>query len=161
VLSLCGPGHPPKWFAVWGAAVVQNCLHLFVEVIKSFLLTDSFSMMNPYMVDHIVINTMIGSDIGANGVIKVFTRKADQDSIKLKTFSVKGFERPITFNDTIASKGSTLYWNPSLSASFNQAVIIDLPPIKKEGTYRIVIEGVTNKGKTFRNETQLVKYIKN
>jgi hypothetical protein len=74
-------------------------------------------------------------------------------------FKIRGFSKPSKFSakqDMIDGFRSTVYWNPSVEAGQLGIANIEFPTSLVSGSYKIVIEGMTERGKLFR----IVDYIK-
>lgn len=74
-------------------------------------------------------------------------------------FKIRGFSSPNKFSakqDMIDGFRSTVYWNPSVEANQSGIANIAFPTSLVNGSYKIVVEGVTEKGKLFR----IVDYVK-
>lgn len=122
--------------------------------------------LNPTLIDHIELNGMITSNQGAKGstgLINVFMRRAaDARSKPIPVSKVRGFDHetpfPSVHYDSLPPTTdpqdyrSPLYWNPRVNLTAT------LPPVTlsfftsdQTGTYRVVVEGVTNKGNAILN----------
>ena len=94
--------------------------------------------------------------IGANGVISIFTRKAQGKSKQVKTFDVfvvDGFLKPNSFSPPDSSQFvfsehyiPTLLWNPSLSISAKTETEVSFQAPVAPGNYTIVINGISDAG---------------
>jgi hypothetical protein len=131
---------------------------------------DRLVLINPATIDHIEVKGMIGSGMGATGAsgsIMVFTKRYTEPAFKgLPILKVKGYDRPKVFyapdyKNTGKSTSkedfrSTLYWNPKVSlTSRRPSVDLTFFTADRDGTYRIVIEGVTNQGKKIHTEARV------
>ncbi|WP_460954183.1 carboxypeptidase-like regulatory domain-containing protein [Spirosoma litoris] len=128
--------------------------------------------LSPTLIDHIEINGMITSNQGAsgsNGLINVYTKRpSDEAKSKGLPFGkVRGFDRESTFRSpdytyqstTSDTKDyrSTLYWNPKVKVSVTQRPVeLTFFTSDQPGTYRIVVEGITNNGTPVHAETTFV-----
>jgi hypothetical protein len=120
--------------------------------------------LNPALIDHIEVSSMISTNLGAtgaNGLIAVFTKRAEDPKFKgLPLFKVKGFDTQSefrspdyenTFTDsTLTDYRSTLYWNPWVDLNENGQAEISFFASDLEGEYRVVVEGITSRGKPVR-----------
>jgi hypothetical protein len=130
---------------------------------------DRLMTMSPSMVDRVEVISMSGSLIGSqgsNGVLAVYTKayEPSPDYRALTMVTMQGYTSTRNFkspdysspasDSTLRDERSTIYWNPqvrtrtdtgSSSVSFFTA---DFP-----GKYRIVVEGITEKGEVVRCES--------
>jgi hypothetical protein len=117
--------------------------------------------LNPSMIDHIEVKGMIGSNMGANGsngFISVFMKKNTETPFKgLLLVKVRGFDKVQSFqhpsydgsskNSTEKDFRSTLYWNPIVNLSSNSpSEELSFYTSDQEGSYRVIIEGITSMG---------------
>lgn len=106
---------------------------------------------------------------GANGVIIVVTKKGDYstkkrarpDFRKLKQVKLAGYSESLKFESPdysiINDEGqpdtrSTIYWNPDLYTDGKVATTISFYSADIPTSYRIVVEGITSKGRPIRGE---------
>jgi hypothetical protein len=122
---------------------------------------DRLVALNPAAIDHVEVKGMIGSNMGANGssgFISVYLKKYIEPPfkglpiVKLRGFDrIKSFQSPnydyVPVNTGFDDIRPTLYWNPNLNLSPTHAIAnITFYTSDQSGTYRVIIEGVTNKG---------------
>lgn len=138
------------------------------DVLMSGTPEDILSNIDPAIVESIEvkngINVLYGS-LGASGIVSIYTKKDYQknDSVQpMAMMKVPGYSRAREFsapdyNDpqtdpTQADYRSTIYWNPEVTTDTKTGTTTvsffaaDLP-----GKYRIVVEGVTQKGEPVRS----------
>lgn len=128
---------------------------------------DRLYSINTATIDHIEYTAPISSQMGANGgygAIFVFTKKAIPDKFKaIPTVKLRGFDFPHAFqspvyDDSMKSKvetdfRSTLYWNPIVRLNYTKVPTeISFYTSDFGGSYRLVVEGVTEKGRPIRTE---------
>jgi hypothetical protein len=134
---------------------------------------DRLYALNTSMIDHIEVSSMINSQMGANnsyGVIFVFTKKAIPDKFKsIPTVKLRGFDAPHFFQGPAYETSqpenskpdyrSTIYWNPKINLNYSKTrAEFSFYTSDISGNYRIIVEGVTEKGTTVRAE-KIVKVV--
>ena len=170
-----------NWFLIWARSSMPTSsstslfshepnLYINDVLVVGETAGDRLMQLNPSMIDHIEVNGMISSNQGANGsngLINVYTKRVNEYNSKGLTFiKVRGFDRPIPFRSpnydrpTIASTTgdyrTTLYWNPRLTlTSAHTPVELSFFTSDQPGSYRVIIEGVTNQGTPIRSEALL------
>ncbi|HMJ70920.1 MAG TPA: carboxypeptidase-like regulatory domain-containing protein [Cyclobacteriaceae bacterium] len=131
---------------------------------------DYLMRMIPETIERIEISSTGASYIGSmgeNGLISVFTRKnGAPDRKTFQEIYIKGFDTPNRFTGPDYSDKaedhsqgdfrSTLYWNNNLRAYSDGKGQFSFYTSDLPGKYRVVIEGMTQKGKKVRYETFLV-----
>ncbi|RYF65596.1 MAG: hypothetical protein EOO39_24570 [Cytophagaceae bacterium] len=126
--------------------------------------------LSPTLIDHIDVNGMITANQGANGangLVTVYTRRATERTAKpLPWVKVRGFDHPLAFRSpsyalatslvSVTDDRSTLYWNPRITLT-TQAVPLTFSfyTANQVGTYRIVVEGITDRGQPIHSESVL------
>lgn len=113
------------------------------------------------------INVLYGS-AGANGIVAVYLKQGfgEIESVKnVSTINVPGYDQSRSFlapdyddpktDETLADYRSTIYWNPNITTSDTDIATVSFFAADLEGTYRIVVEGITANGDPVR----CVKYI--
>ncbi|MBS1506538.1 MAG: hypothetical protein JSS79_07830 [Bacteroidetes bacterium] len=131
---------------------------------------DRLDQMNPAMIDHIEVSSMINSGLGANGVnglIYVSTRK---QSLATGTtnplLKLRGFDSPIRFESPNYSTPTTdtsqpdlratIYWNPKITLNVNRPTMeISFYTADRPGKYRVIVEGLKNRTIPTRKEILL------
>jgi hypothetical protein len=76
-------------------------------------------------------------------------------------YKVRGYDPPVAFKVPAESKGepdtrATVYWNPDVKVDEHGEASVSFPTTDVDGTYKVVIEGMTASGSPFR----AVKYLK-
>jgi len=130
---------------------------------------DQLFALNPSVIDHVEVNGMISSALGANGsngAIYVYRKRGSRDDFKpLPVFKIRGFDKPATFQSPVypgtqaatEDHRSTLYWNPKVNlTSSKNTVDLSFFTSDQTGKYRVIVEGVNQKGTPFRLETEIV-----
>lgn len=122
--------------------------------------------INPSTIDHIEVKGMIGSNMGANGAngaVYVFSKRFTNPAFRgLPIIKVRGFDRSTEFlaphyESTFINSGnldyrSTLYWNPIINLT-QTPLQLSFFTSDHAGTYRVIIEGLTQDGKTVHTES--------
>jgi hypothetical protein len=165
-----------NWFLVWARGTITGKdgrpaePNLYVDnvMVVGETAGNRLFQINPAMIDHIEVNGMITANQGANGangLVNVFTRKTNEvPSRDLSFFKAKGFDRAAIFpspnyedpalNSVVRDNRSTLYWNPEINILSPQTPVeVSFYTSDLTGNYRIVIEGITNRGNTIRSES--------
>lgn len=159
-----------------GSSSINNAKSVLVMVNDVFVSgnsADILSSINVADVETVEVKTGISvlyGGMGGSGIVSVYTRQGARettlDTKRQQSFTVEGFYRPRAFpipkSGTIKSGDyrSLLYWNPMVNTSRAEGVATvrcftsDLP-----GPYRIVVEGVTEKGTVVRGE-KLIQVLK-
>lgn len=129
---------------------------------------DRLNAMNTSLIDHIEVNGMINSQMGANGsngAIYVYTKRAESEEFKsIPIATLRGFDHTTPFqapdygsfsDQSVSDERSTLYWNPKVNVGASPSLLSfytsDLP-----GKYKITMEGMTDKGMPIRGECYFV-----
>ncbi len=164
-----------SWLLVWtrgnitskDGSPAEPALYIDNVLVVGSSAGDRLIQLNPFAIDRIEVKGMIGSNLGANGangLISVFTKKAEENTSSnkaLPTIKLKGFDREQTFkmpnyNDQslVIEKDfrTTLYWNPTIKLSTQASTEISFFTSDQEGNKRVVLEGVTANGKAIRAE---------
>jgi TonB-dependent Receptor Plug Domain len=136
---------------------------------------DILAAIDPRTIETIEVKTGIsGTGVlhgsrGAFGVISVYTKKDisiegnDKRIRNFQTIEIEGYSLSRTFkspeynkaetDSTKADYRSTLYWNPEVIANRKTLIsIISFFASDLIGSYRVIVEGVTQKGKPVRGE---------
>ncbi len=156
------------WFLKWSRGNGEPAL--FIDNVQFFnsgeTVGDRLYSISTSMVDHVEVSSMASSQLGANGAfgaIYVFMKKTDEVSFRsLSVIRLRGFDSPHVFqfpayeneseNNSTQDNRSTLYWNPKLNLSSSGVTEFNFYTSDMVGNYKIIIEGVTQKGIPFRNE---------
>lgn len=131
---------------------------------------DVISMLDPYTVESIAYtsrnNIRYGAQ-GAWGVLSIYTKAGPADASKgvsnFEVTKVLGYSAPSRFRSpnyedaaidpTKADYRSTLYWNPVLKTDGRTGTVeFSFFASDLSGRYRVVVEGVTEKGMPVRKE---------
>jgi hypothetical protein len=164
------------WYLTWrrgeftrmGGAPAEPAVYIDQALVVGETAGDRLYLLNPAMIDHIEVNGMISSNLGANGangLISVFTKRvADAPFKGLPVLKARGFDRAVEFHspdydrqpqvdkDKIDFR-STLYWNPLVGVLSTQSTVdLSFFTSDQPGDYRVIIEGVTNAGSTVHQE---------
>jgi hypothetical protein len=128
---------------------------------------DRLDQMNPAMIDHIEVSSMINSGLGANGangLIYVSTRKQYVDTgTPNPMLKLRGFDSPVRFESpdysaptTDANQAdlrSTIYWNPKVNLDLKRyGAEISFYTADRPGKYRVIVEGLKNRAIPIRGE---------
>lgn len=135
---------------------------------------DRLEMINPTNVARIEVTTRANSLYGAqgaNGVITVFTKSGGFGAIpgerldpkSFDIFNIEGYSKPNDFtspdyskpeiDSTQADYRSTLYWNPEIRTDhYTGTAQVSFYAGDVKGIYRVVVEGITEKGIPVRAE---------
>ncbi|AUD00893.1 carboxypeptidase-like regulatory domain-containing protein [Spirosoma pollinicola] len=174
-----------NWYLIWARASVptstdirtgsslashEPTLYVNNVLVVGETTGDRLMQLNPSLIDHIELNGMITSNQGANGssgLINVFTKRTSEVNSKpLSVLKVRGFDREVPFisvnyerltpTTDIQDYRSTLYWNPRINlTSTLPSAALSFFTSDQTGTYRVVVEGITNKGNAIRSEARI------
>jgi hypothetical protein len=113
------------------------------------------SLINAFSISRVEVFNQI-----PNYVVAVYTTPFYPHVVReFDVFKIRGFSKPSRFSakqDMIDGFRSTVYWNPSVEANQSGVANIEFSTSLVSGSYKIVVEGITEKGKLFR----MVDYIK-
>jgi len=165
------------WYLIWARgeftrvnAPSEPVLYIDQALVVGETAGDRLVYINPATIDHIEVKGMIGSNLGANGangMISVFTKRFTDPAFKgLPIIKIRGFDHPRIFeapnydnpqtNLNTEDYRSTLFWDPRVSlTSTHSPVDLSFFTSDQSGNYRVIVEGVTNKGNTIHAEAIL------
>jgi hypothetical protein len=126
------------------------------------------SAIDPSSVESVEVSTSVNVLYGAaggNGIVSVYTKRgysAPDKQADLVRINVPGYARAREFKspnyeDELAAQNvmdyrSTLYWNPYvITDSITGSATVSFFAANRAGTYRIVVEGITEKGEPIRS----------
>ncbi|MBE9462372.1 carboxypeptidase-like regulatory domain-containing protein [Dyadobacter subterraneus] len=164
-----------NWFLIWNRFTITgkdgrpNEPNLYIDnvMVTGETAGNRLFQINPTMIDHVEVNGMISANQGANGsngLINIFTKKTSEvDSRALSYFSAHGFDRMLPFpqpdydlfkpDASHTDNRSTLYWNPRVEmTSTHIPVELSFFTSEQTGNFRVIVEGVTNRGNTIHSE---------
>ncbi len=124
----------------------------------------SIAALSPSIVDRVEVVTRASPQYGsrgANGLIAIYTKTGyDQDGTKnYLSHKIKGYDRPRAFYSPDYSKEkdsenadfrTTIFWKPDVKADDKGMAAVNFYTADLATRYRIVVEGVTDKGKPVR-----------
>ena len=121
--------------------------------------------MNILDIDRIEIikgpKTAIYGSRGANGVIAVFTKRGRFMKKGVLEFRMFGYHHPrefysprygTEFDHLIEDPRTTIYWHPVIMTGEDGQVMLDFYNSGKEGTFWILVEGISEDGIPGRSE---------
>lgn len=124
---------------------------------------DRLNLLPPEIVDRVETSSSFQNIYGspANGVIAIYTKNYSNSdkSNKIQVKKINGYSRPNNFRapDYTVSKTSpsrdlrsTIYWNPNVFLEANKPASISFFCSDQHGVYRVVAEGVDERGKVLR-----------
>ncbi|WP_159473418.1 TonB-dependent receptor [Dyadobacter sp. 3J3] len=164
-----------NWYLIWNRFTINGRdghpqepnLYIDNVMVTGETAGNRLFQLNPAMIDHIEVNGMITANQGANGangLVSVFTKKTNEvDTKALSYFTAHGFDRTLpfpnpdydVFKPTASGKDnrSTLYWNPRFEIiSPRIPVTLSFFTSGQTGNFRVIIEGITNRGNTIHSE---------
>ncbi|MCF0058545.1 carboxypeptidase-like regulatory domain-containing protein [Dyadobacter sp. CY356] len=164
-----------NWYLIWNRFTINGRdghpqePNLYVDnvMVTGETAGNRLFQINPAMIDHVEVNGMITANQGANGangLINIFTKKTNEvDSRALSIFSAHGFDRTLPFpqpdyeifkpDAEHTDNRSTLYWNPRFEiVSTHKPAELSFFTSGQTGNFRIIIEGITNRGHTIHSE---------
>lgn len=164
-----------NWYLIWNRFTINGRdghpqepnLYIDNVMVTGETAGNRLFQLNPAMIDHVEVNGMITANQGANGangLINIFTKKTNEvDTKALSYFTAHGFDRTLPFpqpdydifkpDASRADNRSTLYWNPRFEIiSTKQPVELSFFTSEQTGNFRVIIEGITNRGNTIHSE---------
>lgn len=164
-----------NWYLIWNRYTINGRnghpqepnLYIDNVMVTGETAGNRLFQLNPAMIDHVEVNGMITANQGANGangLISIFTKKINEvDTRALSYFTAHGFDRTLPFphpdydvfepNSSRADIRSTLYWNPRVDIiSTHVPVELSFFTSEQTGNFRVIIEGITNRGNTIHSE---------
>ncbi len=134
---------------------------------------DRLAMIDINTIDRVEVTTRINSLYGLagkNGVVAIYTKANAigrfQETKGMDVFTIRGFDSPRTFRATTYDLGkgdeskqddrSTIYWNPDVTTDkLTGTCYLSFFSSDLAGSYRIVVEGVTESGEPVRAESTI------
>jgi len=137
---------------------------------------DMIDMINVYDIAQIDVlkdasNTAIFGSQGGNGVIVIFTKDGNINTVAPKPFNIKtisplGYQKPVEFyapkydtpekRQTQASDyRTTIHWQPVVQTDSIGVSSFEFYTADESTPYTVIIEGVADDGKIIRQETKL------
>ena len=164
-----------NWYLIWNRFTINGRdghpqepnLYIDNVMVTGETAGNRLFQLNPAMIDHIEVNGMITANQGANGangLINIFTKRTNETGSRaLSIFSAYGFDRMLPFpqpdyelfkpDKEHSDNRSTIYWNPRIDIlSTHKSVELEFFTSGQTGNFRVIIEGITNRGNTIHSE---------
>ena len=173
-----------NWYLIWARASLPNSkdlsgsdlsahepnLYINNVLVVGETAGNRLMQLSPTLIDHIEVNGMITANQGANGstgLVNVYIKRTTNTASKpLSWIKIRGFDPNVPFSSPNYAHSTpsapstddrtTLHWNPSIKLNAHDAPrTLCFYTANQAGTYRIVIEGVTNRGHPIHAEAVL------
>lgn len=130
---------------------------------------DYLMQLDPQSIDRVEISNLAGSYIGSNGaygLVAIFLKKGRMpDRNHFQPITIKGYVTPsefrgpdyadVTEDHSLVDQRTTILWIRDLHIGSKGSKDIWFYTSDRAGQYRIVIEGITEKGKTVHYESTM------
>ena len=173
-----------NWYLIWARASVPNSkdlagfdlsahepnLYINNVLVVGETAGNRLMQLSPTLIDHVEVNGMITANQGANGangLVNIYTKRVRETTSKpLLWIKTRGFDHSLPFrspnyarsNSLAPAKDdrSTLYWNPRVTLTTQDVpTTFSFYTADQIGTYRVVIEGITDRGQPIHSEAVL------